>query len=114
MKSIALVTVMILAGCIAEVPTSTAEQDICRDDPDTCPGGHAFTALQEATIDYVNANYPTASPAPTPSDAWCSTVAGRDRCHISVSLPLFGILVQVTCTDWGPTHGGVVCESVTP
>lgn len=104
MKIIALVTVMILAGCIAEISASTTEQDICRDDPDRCPGGHPITH-EEYTRQEAHAQYPDAD---TTVPAQCTTLNdGRWKCQIFINYSYYVLAFQ--CQENSP-GGSVTCS----
>ncbi len=103
MMKIVMIAVLIGACAVQQDVSSTAQQ-ICQDDPDTCPGGHPLTPQQMRVLTdgYATQSAGGASPI---NESWsaCSTHYCATRWEFS-----WGVIVTA-CVDDG---GGPVCSSI--
>lgn len=113
MKTITLfVLALVAVGCLQQDDSSTDEQAVCRDDPDTCPGGHPYTPKQE-TIDEANGlaasqlpEVPISQTAPI-----CVGNSSYTSCRATVNFALFRFEAQCTATATSLTCEYRLCTS---
>ena len=97
---------LILTSCVDTLDTVTDEQDLCRFDPDTCPG-HPIT-LAQRTDDYaVSTARSVGTPVET-AEATCSITGDQTQCSAHVGLS-DGRWLMSTCSQIG--DGDITCSS---
>ena len=130
MKRATIVILCALIGCVgcvdapAPSDTTTDEQELCVEDPFTCPGGHPVTHLQTTALEgKATATYNGRSVSATPKYSYCNLTG--THCHAAwgdgntwsmiteCNFDSFGI----TCnTEWCDLDHGVEmgCYNLTP